>query len=288
MLNNAGSGRSLGLVFLNPSLRTRVSTQKAARMLGMEVMVMNIGQDGWALELEDDVIMNGTGVEHIREAAGVLGRYFDILGVRTFPGLKHQKADYAETILNKFIAFSQIPVLSLESATRHPLQSLADLITIREHTVSGNSPKVVLSWAPHVKPLPQAVANSFAEWMLAAGHHLTIAHPPGYALGKAFTHGAEITYDQDKALEGADFVYVKNWSAYDPYGTMPPVQDQWMLTENRLPGKDTKIMHCLPVRRGLELGHDILNGPRSLVLDQAENRIYAAAAALKWMIEQNF
>jgi N-succinyl-L-ornithine transcarbamylase len=284
-----GQNKTLGLIFLNPSLRTRLSTQKAATNLGMDVMVMNIDKEGWALETQDGVIMNGTTVEHIREAAGVMGRYFDILGIRSFPSLKNREDDYSEDILNKFITYSGLPVVSLESSTLHPLQSLADLITITEQTPANRKPRVVLSWAPHVKALPQAVPNSFAEWMSRADVDFVIAHPPGYELDTAFTQGATITHDQEEALRGADFIYVKNWSSYQDYGQVLPAEGNWLLTPERLVNTHkAKVMHCLPVRRGLELSHEILDGPNSLVLEQANNRIYAAQAVLKKMLEDNF
>ena len=282
-----GKNKTLGLIFLNPSLRTRLSTQKAATNLGMEVLVMNIDKEGWALETQDGVIMNGTSVEHIREAAGVMGQYFDILGIRSFPGLKNREEDYNEDILNKFIQYSGLPVISLESGTLHPLQSLADLITIEE-LKQVKKPKVVLTWAPHVKALPQAVPNSFSEWMGKAEVEFVIAHPEGYALDPAFTAGATITHNQDAALQGADFIYVKNWSSYENYGQVLTQDPGWMLTEERLKiTNQGKVMHCLPVRRGLELSHDILDGGSSLVLHQAGNRVWAAQTVLKKMLETN-
>src|ERR1700761_2827924 len=216
-----GKNKTLALIFLNPSLRTRMSTQKAALNLGMNVMVLNMDKEGWALELRDGVVMNGNTVEHIREAAGVMGEYADIIGVRSFPGLKDRELDYSEDIFNKFVKYCGIPVVSLESATRHPLQSLADLITIEELKTKPR-PKVVLTWAPHVKPLPQAVPNSFAEWMCKADVDFVIAHPKGYELCADYTQGATITHNQTEAITGADFIYVKNWSAYEPYGKIFP------------------------------------------------------------------
>jgi N-succinyl-L-ornithine transcarbamylase len=280
-----GKNKTLSLVFLNPSLRTRMSTQKAGLNLGMNVLVLNIDKEGWALELRDNVIMNGTSVEHIREAAGVMGQYSDIIGLRSFPGLKDREEDYSETIFNKFVEFCKVPVVSLESATRHPLQSLADLVTIEElKTVSR--PKVVLSWAPHIKPLPQAVPNSFAEWMCRADVDFTIAHPKGYELAEAFTQGATITYDQDEALKGADFIYVKNWSAYEPYGAITEGNENWMLTNEKLKDlPNAKVMHCLPVRRDLELSSEVLDGSQSVVINEAGNRVWAAQAVLKQMLE---
>jgi N-succinyl-L-ornithine transcarbamylase len=280
-----GENKTIALVFLNPSLRTRMSTQKAALNLGMNVMVLNIDKEGWALELRDGAIMNGATVEHIREAAAVMGQYADIIGVRSFPGLKDRDEDYSETIFNKFVQFCGVPVVSLESATRHPLQSLADLITIEELKRKPR-PKVVLTWAPHIKPLPQAVPNSFAEWMCRADVDLTIAHPEGYELCTDFTKGATITHNQDEALAGADFIYVKNWSAYEPYGQIFPGNEDWMLTNQKLRNTNkAKVMHCLPVRRDLELSAEILDGESSIVVHEAGNRVWAAQAVLKRMLE---
>ncbi|GAB3935942.1 Rossmann-fold NAD(P)-binding domain-containing protein [Mucilaginibacter myungsuensis] len=280
-----GKNKTLALVFMNPSLRTRMSTQKAARNLGMDVMVLNVDKEGWALELRDNVIMNGTTVEHIREAAGVMGEYADIIGLRAFPGLKDRDEDYTEMIFNKFVQFCGKPVVSLESATRHPLQSLADLVTITELKIRSR-PKVVLTWAPHVKPLPQAVPNSFAEWMCKADVDFVIAQPKGYELSTKFTQGATITYNQQEALADADFIYVKNWSAYEPYGKMPEVTEDWLLKNDSLKiTNNAKVMHCLPVRRNLELSDEILDGPHSVVVHEAGNRVWAAQAVLKQMLE---
>jgi N-succinyl-L-ornithine transcarbamylase len=258
-----------------------LSTQKAAMNLGMQVMVMNLDKEGWALETQDGIIMNGTTVEHIREAAGVMGEYCDIIGFRSFPGLVNREEDYSEDIFNKFVKYCGVPVISLESATRHPLQSLADLITIEE-LKQTDKPKVVLTWAPHVKPLPQAVANSFAEWMNKADYDFVITHPEGYNLTPEFVGDAIVTTNQDEALAGADFVYVKNWSSYEDYGKMLINDDSWMMTNEKLKlTNNAGVMHCLPVRRGLELSHEILDGPNSLVLNQANNRVWAAQAVLK-------
>jgi N-succinyl-L-ornithine transcarbamylase len=280
-----GKNKTLALVFLNPSLRTRMSTQKAALNLGMNVMVLNIDKEGWALELRDGVIMDGSTVEHIREAAGVMGQYADIIGVRSFPGLRNREEDYSEMIFNKFVEFCKVPVVSLESATRHPLQSLADLVTIQELKTKAR-PKVVLTWAPHIKPLPQAVPNSFAEWMCKADVDFTIVQPKGYELCTDFTQGATIVYDQDEALKGADFIYVKNWSAYEPYGNILGKNEEWMLTNEKLnQTNNAKVMHCLPVRRNLELSDEILDGPNAIVVHEAGNRVWAAQAVLKQMLE---
>jgi N-succinyl-L-ornithine transcarbamylase len=282
---NLGKNKTLGLVFLNPSLRTRISTQKAGLNLGMNVMVLNMDKEGWALELQDGTIMNGSTVEHIREAAAVLGQYVDIIGVRSFPGLKDRDADYSEDIFNKFVKYCGVPVVSLESATRHPLQSLADLVTIEELKTKAR-PKVVLTWAPHVKALPQAVPNSFAEWMCKADVDFTIAHPAGYELSPDFTKGATITHSQKEALADADFIYVKNWSAFEPYGKVIGGYDDWMLTNDSLKTtNNAKLMHCLPVRRNLELSDEILDGPNSVVIHEAGNRVWAAQTVLKQMLE---
>lgn len=283
-LADRGRNRTLGLVFLNPSLRTRLSTQKAAYNLGMHTLLINARQDGWELEFDEKAVMNGTKAEHIQEAAGVLGRYCDFLAVRAFADLTNRTSDYAETVLEQFSRYAGVPIISLEGATRHPLQSLADLLTLQEQLAltKRESPKVVLTWAPHPRALPQAVANSFAEWVLAAGYELHIAHPEGHGLAPEFTRGAVIHTSQEDALSGADFIYVKNWSAYEPYGQRLEGHADWMLTEERLQvlAPSAQVMHCLPVRREVELASEVLNGPRSLVLAQAENRVYAAQAVL--------
>ncbi len=284
-----GLHKTLGLVFLNPSLRTRLSTQKAAMNLGMNVMVMNMDKDGWALETQDGVVMNGTTVEHIREAAAVMGEYCDILGLRSFPKLKDREEDYSEDLFNKFMKYCGVPVVSLESATRHPLQSLTDMITITEYK-KVEKPKVVLAWAPHVKALPQAVPNSFAEWMCKAQEEglvdFTIAQPMGYELSEEFTAGATISNNLEESLNNADFVYVKNWSSYQEYGEVYGVEDNWMMDNKKLNlTNDAKVMHCLPVRRDLELSSEILDGPNSLVIKEASNRVWAAQVVLKRMLE---
>ncbi len=282
-----GAGKRIGLLFFNPSLRTRVSTQVAAANLGMEAIVFNVGLEGWALEFGDDAIMNGTTVEHVRDAAPVLGRYVDILGIRTFPSLKNRDEDYSEHYLNQFIKYCGVPVVSLESATLHPLQSLADLVTMTELMPKGRKPKAVLTWAPHVKALPQCVANSFAQWVTAWGKaDLVIAHPPGLELSEQFTRGARITHNQAEALEGADFVYVKNWSSFSQYGATPEPNPSWMLTPEKLKSSRTaRVMHCLPVRRNVELSSAVLDSPASAVTDQAANRVWAAQAVLAELLK---
>ncbi len=279
-----GRGCTLGLFFFNASLRTRLSTERAARNLGLEVSIMDAGR-GWQLETEDGVVMDGAAAEHIREAAGVLGRYFDLLGVRTFAGLTDRQADYEERVLQRFIEAGGRPVVSLESATRHPLQSLADLLTIEEHKPVAR-PRIVLTWAPHPRALPQAVANSFAEWVLAAGYELTIACPEGFELAPEFTKGATLTHDQDAALEGAHFVYAKNWSAWRDYGATAPHRTDWMITPEKMARTEGgRFMHCLPVRRNVVVHEAVLDSAASLVLEQAENRIWAAQAVLFEMLK---
>lgn len=279
-----GKHKTLGLIFLNPSLRTRLSTQKAAHNLGMQVMVMNMHQDGWAIEMEDGTVMNAGSQEHIREAAAVLSQYCDILGVRSFPGLIDREEDYQEKILTKFMQHATVPVLSLESATRHPLQSFADLLTIEEQKKKPR-PKVVLTWAPHPKALPQAVPNSFAEWMRAGSVDLVITHPKGWELASEFTAGVPVLHDQEKALEGADFVYAKNWSSYLEYGKIGHQYNDWMITpEKMLRTNQAKFMHCLPVRRNVVVADAVLDGPDALVIEQANNRTYTAQTVLLKML----
>lgn len=283
-----GSRKRLGMLFLNPSMRTRISTQLAAKNLGMEAIVFNVGQDGWALEFEDEAIMSGSTVEHVKEAAPVLGKYFDILGVRTFPSLKNKTDDYSELYINQFIKYAGVPILSLESATLHPLQSLTDVITIQETFKEKRKPKIVLTWAPHMKALPQCVANSFSQWITAWGNSdFVITHPEDYDLDSNFTNGATITHDQDEALKNADIVYVKNWSTYQDYGKIYCNDPAWMLTNEKLAlTNNAKIMHCLPVRRNVEVSDEILDGPNSLVTQQAGNRVWAAQAVLAELLKE--
>jgi N-succinyl-L-ornithine transcarbamylase len=233
--------------------------------------------------------MNGTKVEHIKDAAAAISQYCDVVGIRCFPSLTDQAEDYNEIVLNQFIKYCKVPVVSLESATRHPLQSFADLITIKENWHSSKKPKVVLTWAPHIKPLPQAVANSFSEWMSRADVDFYITHPKGYELEKNFTKNATIVYDQDEALKDADFVYVKNWSSFSDYGKILPDSNiNWLLNEERLKNtNNAKIMHCLPVRRNVELSDELLDGKNSLIMEQAKNRVVAAQSVLKKIIESS-
>jgi len=283
-----GVNKTLGMIFLNPSLRTRLSTQVAARNLGMEVVVFNIDKEGWALEMNDGAIMSGSTTEHVKEAAAVMGQYFDILSIRTFPGLKNKEEDYTEKYINQFIKYAGVPVVSLESATLHPLQSLTDVITIKERWQQPRKPKVVMTWAPHVKALPQAVPNSFAQWINAWGEaDFVITHPKGYELDKKFTGNAPIEYNQDKALEGADFVYVKNWSSYSDYGNIISTDSSWMMSNQKLQHtNEAKVMHCLPVRRNVVIADEVLDGPQSIVIPEAGNRVWAAQAVLSEILKQ--
>jgi N-succinyl-L-ornithine transcarbamylase len=285
-----GQNKRIGCLFLNPSMRTRLSTQVAAQNLGMEPIIFNVGNEGWALEFEEEAIMSGNTVEHVKDAAPVFGKYFDILAIRTFPSLKNREDDYSELFINQFIKYAGIPVVSLESATLHPLQSLTDVITISENlaaTQVKKKPKVVLTWAPHVKALPQCVANSFSQWINAWGKaDFVIAHPEDYELNEEFTKGATITQDQDSALEGADFVYVKNWSTYNDYGKIYSNEPEWMLTNEKLSlTNKAKVMHCLPVRRNVELSDEVLDSTSSLVTRQAGNRVWAAQAVLSEILQ---
>jgi len=281
-----GKNKTLGLLFLNPSLRTRLSSQKAGQMLGMNTIVMNMDKEGWALEWNDGAVMNTNKTEHIKDAAMVLSSYCDIIGIRCFPTLTDREADYNEHVIKQLIKYATVPVVSLESATVHPLQSLADSMSILERWNKPQKPKVVLTWAPHVKALPQAVSNSFSEWMQAIDMDFVITHPKGYELSPAFTKGVRIENEQEKALKDADFVYVKNWSAFEPYGQMPAVEEDWLLSEQKVKvTHNAYIMHCLPVRRNVELPDELLDGKRSLISLQVENRLYAAIAVFKKILE---
>ncbi|GJM33433.1 MAG: N-acetylornithine carbamoyltransferase [Saprospiraceae bacterium] len=277
--NPLGQGKVLTLLFFNPSLRTRLSTQRAGFNLGMQVISMNADQ-GWKLEFEDQVVMNGDKAEHIREAAAVVSQYADIIGIRTFPSLTDREKDYADVVINKFIEFASVPIISLESAIRHPLQSLADLLTIEEFK-KRDQPKIVLSWAPHPRALPQAVANSFAEWVQAAGYDLTITHPKGYELARTFAVKAKITHHQEEAFAGADFIYTKNWSTFQPYGQALPIQEDWTITPEKMAlTNQAFFMHCLPVRRNVVVTDQVLDSAQSIVIAQANNRTYAAQAVI--------
>jgi N-succinyl-L-ornithine transcarbamylase len=280
-----GEHKTIVLIFLNASLRTRLSTQKAAQNLGMNTIVLNLGQDSWNMEYEDGAVMNGDKAEHIREGAAVISEYADIIGIRCFPSLSDREKDYSEFVLNKFLQQVKVPVVNMESATVHPLQSLTDLMTIREHT-PVRRPKVILSWAPHIKPLPQCVPNSFAEWMNCADVDFVITHPKGYELAEQFSGNAKIIHDQDEAFQQADFIYAKNWSSYRDYGKITGSHDEWMITADKMAlTHSARFMHCLPVRRNVEVADEVLDSPNALVIPQAANREFAAQAVLKKLLE---
>lgn len=282
-----GKNRTLMMVFFNSSLRTRLSTQKAAMNLGMNVIVLDINQGAWKLETERGVIMDGDKPEHILEAIPVMGSYCDVIGVRSFARLENKEEDYNEVIINQFIKYSGRPVFSMEAATQHPLQSFADLITIEEYKKTS-CPKVVLTWAPHPKALPQAVPNSFAEWMNTTDYEFVITHPKGYELDSSFVGKARVEYDQMKAFEGADFVYAKNWAAYtgDNYGKVLCDDRSWTISERQMAvTNDAYFMHCLPVRRNMIVTDDVIESPRSLVIPEAANREISATVVLKRILE---
>ena len=289
-----GADKSIVLVFFNSSLRTRLSSQKAALNLGLHPVVLNVGADSWKLETELGVVMDGDRSEHLREAVPVIGSYCDLIGVRSFAGLTDRAFDYAETILHQFMDWSGRPVISLESATVHPCQAFADLITIDEfwerksgfRLGTGRRPKVVLSWAPHPRALPQAVPNSFAEWMNAADVDLVITHPEGYELDPRFVQGARVEYDQMKAFEGADFVYAKNWSAVGDYGQILSRDRSWTVDTRQMAVTDAAyFMHCLPVRRNMVVSDAVIVSPRSIVIPEAANRVVSAQVVMKRMLE---
>ena len=282
-----GRNKTLLMVFFNSSLRTRLSTQKAAMNLGMNVIVLDVNQGAWKLETERGVIMDGDKSEHLLEAIPVMGCYCDVIGVRSFARFESREDDYSEKIITQFIQYSGRPVFSMEAATGHPLQSFADWITIEEHKTKER-PKVVLSWAPHPKALPQAVPNSFAQWMVAVGYDVVITHPEGYELDERFTKGATIEYDQMKAFEGADFIYAKNWSAASPenYGQILSKDMDWTVSSRQMAvTNNAYFMHCLPVRRNMIVTDDVIEGPRSLVIPEAANREISATVVLKKILE---
>ena len=279
--HHLGKNKTMCLLFFNPSLRTRISTQKAAQNLGMNVIVMNVSEDSWKIETEYGVVMDGDKAEHIKEAAGVLGEYSDIIGIRAFAGLKNKEYDMAEPIIHQFLQYANTPVISLESSTGHPLQAFADVITIESHK-KIKKPKVVLTWAPHPKPLPHAVANSFAEWSLAAGYDLVITHPEGYELDEKYTNGANIITDQEKAFEGADFIYAKNWSSYRQYGKVLSTDRSWTVTQEKMAlTNNARFLHCLPVRRNMVVSDEVLDSKSSIVVEQAGNRVVSAQTIIK-------
>lgn len=281
--DSLGKGKTIGLLFFNNSLRTRLSTQKAALNLGMEVMVMNFGNEGWALEYADGTIMDQGTSEHIKEAAQVVSQYCDIVAIRAFAGLKNKEKDEDEEVLNGFKTYASVPIVNMESSVGHPLQALADAITLDEQN-SKTRPKVVLSWAPHPKALPHAVANSFVEMMQLQDADFVITHPEGYELNPEITKDVPIEHDQYKAFENADFVYVKNWSSYSDYGKVASKYSDWMITKEKLGG--AKFMHCLPVRRNVVVEDAVLDSDQSLVIEQANNRTYAAQVVLKKILEE--
>lgn len=280
-----GKNKVLGLLFFNPSLRTRLSTQKASLNLGMDCIVMNLNTEGWSLEFEDGTVMDGNKAEHIKEAAQVISQYCDIVGVRSFPTLTDKEKDEEEQVINSFVKYSSIPVISLEGATEHPLQAVADALTIQEYKTK-RKPKVVLTWAPHPKALPHAVPNSFAKIMKLSEYDLVIAHPKGYELNPEITKGATITDNQDEAFKNADFIYAKNWSSYNDYGKILSNDTNWTITKEKMAlTNNAKFMHCLPVRRNMIVSDDVLDSEDSIVIPQANNRTFAVQAILTKILE---
>ncbi|MBQ5372562.1 MAG: N-acetylornithine carbamoyltransferase [Rikenellaceae bacterium] len=282
-----GRNRTLLMIFFNSSLRTRLSTQKAAMNLGMNVMVLDVNQGAWKLETERGVVMDGDKAEHLLEAIPVMASYCDLIGVRSFAQLKDKAEDYEERVIEQFIRYSGRPVFSMEAATRHPLQSFADLITIEEHKTKER-PKIVMTWAPHPKALPQAVPNSFAEWINATDYEFVITHPEGYELDPQFVGRAKVEYDQRKAFEGADFIYAKNWSAYaDPnYGRVISTDRDWTVDAEKMAlTNNAYFMHCLPVRRNMIVTDEVIESERSLVIPEAANREISAEVVIKRLLE---
>ncbi len=275
------------LLFFNSSLRTRLSTQKAAMNLGMNTMVLNVSEDGWQLESELGVVMDSDKPEHLLEAIPVIGQYCDVIGVRAFARFQSREDDYSEKILNQFVEYAGVPVVSMEAATRHPLQSFADLITIEEFK-KKDRPKVVLTWAPHPKALPQAVANSFVEWMRETDYELVVTHPKGYELAPEFMGDVKVEYDQKKAFDGADFIYAKNWASYTNYGQVLSKDFGWTVNEEKMAlTNSAKFMHCLPVRRNVVVTDGVIDSPNSIVVQQAANREVTAQAVLKMILENS-
>ena len=282
-----GKGKTIGLVFLNSSLRTRLSSQIAAQNLGLNVLVLNAAQEAWNLEFADGAVMDGGTVEHIKDAIEVLNQYCDIIAVRCFAGMKVKEDDVNESILSQFERYAKVPVVSLESATRHPLQSLSDCITITENWKEERKPKVVLSWGPHVKPIAHAVGNSFAEWMQEMDVDFVITNPEGYDLDPNFVKDTPVIHNQEEALKDADFIYVKNWSSFEDYAAMPEVKDNWMLTNEKLANtNNAKVMHCLPVRRNVELSDEVMDGENSIIYQQAKNRIFSAQTVFSEILSE--
>ena len=284
-LNTLGKGKTLGLLFFNPSLRTRLSTQKAAQNLGLNTMVMNFSQESWALEFEDGTKMSGLRSEHVREAAAVVSQYCDMIAIRAFASLSNKEKDEAEIVLKSFTKYASVPIINMESATAHPLQAVADAITLKEFKTS-HKPKVVLTWAPHPKALPHAVGNSFTKMMEHLDADFIIAHPDGYALNPLITKGVKCINNQEEAMENADFIYTKNWCSYEHYGQILRTDDKWMITPEKMElTNNGKFMHCLPIRRNIVAADEVLDSSNSLVIQQSQNRIYSAQAVLKQLLE---
>src|SRR5574344_1117184 len=280
-----GKNKTMILMFFNSSLRTRLSTQKAAENLGMKVMVLDVNLGAWKLETERGVIMDGDKAEHLLEAIPVIGSYADVIGVRSFAQFENKADDYSENILSQFVKYAGVPIVSMEAATRHPLQSFADLITIEEYK-KVKRPKVVLTWAPHPRALPQAVPNSFVEWMRAADFDLVVTHPEGYELAPEFMGDAKVEYDQMKAFKNADFIYAKNWASYNDYGKILSKDMNWTVSDRQMAvTNEAKFMHCLPVRRNMIVTDDVIESPNSIVIPEAANRVVSAQAALKMILE---
>lgn len=285
--NELGKHKTLGLIFYNSSLRTRISSQKAAYNLGMDVIVLNIGSDGWQLESKDGVVMDQGTAEHIKEAAAVISEYVDVIGIRCFAGLEDRELDYSEEVLQNFIKHATVPIVNLESSTLHPLQSLADLVTIETNKTKPR-PKVVLTWAPHPRALPQAVSNSFVEWMKEADVDLVVTHPEGYDLAPEFVDGVTVEYDQKKAFEGADFVYAKNWSSYTEYGQILSKDLSWTVNTDKMAvTNNAKFMHCLPVRRNVVVADEVIDSENSIVVEQAGNRVVSIQTVLQEFLKSN-
>ena len=281
----AGKNKTLGLLFFNNSLRTRLSTQKAVLNLGMEPIVMNFGNEGWALEMQDGTVMDAGKAEHVKEAAKVISQYCDIIAVRAFASLSDKEKDLKEEVLTAFARYATVPVINMESATGHPLQALADAITMEEHK-PAHRPKVVLSWAPHPRALPHAVANSFIKMMQLQDADFVITHPKGYELNPEVVKDIPVEYDQEKAFENTDFVYVKNWSAFNDYGKVLSQDKNWMITTQKMKHTNNgKFMHCLPVRRNVVVADAVIDSEQSLVIEQANNRTFAAQIVLKKILE---
>jgi N-succinyl-L-ornithine transcarbamylase len=281
-----GQGKTICLLFFNNSLRTRLSTQKAAQNLGLHAIVMNFGSEGWQLEYGDGTIMNQNKSEHVKEAAKVVSQYCDIVAIRAFAGLENKEQDEAEIVINSFIKYASVPVVNMESSVGHPLQALADAITLEENKID-HKPKVVLSWAPHPKALPHAVANSFIDMMHLQDAEFVITHPKGYELNADVVKNTTVEHDQEKAFKNADFIYVKNWSSYNDYGQVIPQEKDWMITGNKMKlTNNAKFMHCLPVRRNIIVADDVIDSENSLVIEQANNRTFSTQIVIKKILEE--